>query len=167
MSKEAVIIQEFNEKERKYEYFVKGFNVTESIKILLKRHKEEYDKEKNIFAGTQGFIEAQQLYEKQISDLEAKLAESEKHRKKAYQEGLLQKQFDKDVEIMQLKQQLTEKEKDIAELEEQDGVYHNQLAIEQLEKVKEFLFEQNIEITRLNKISDFIDNQIKQLKEGK
>lgn len=77
MSKEAVIIQEFNEKERKYEYFVKGFEVTESVKILLKRHKEEYDKEKNIFAGTQGFIEAQQLYEKQISDLEAKLAESE------------------------------------------------------------------------------------------
>ena len=41
-----------------------------------------------------------------ISDLEAKLAESEEKCKKAYQEGLLQKQFDKDMEIEQLKQQL-------------------------------------------------------------
>lgn len=41
-----------------------------------------------------------------MNDLEAKLAESEEKCKKAYQEGLLQKQFDKDMEIEQLKQQL-------------------------------------------------------------
>lgn len=78
MSKEATIIQSFNDVKRQYEYFVKGYDITESVKILLKRHKEEYDKEKNVFTGTQGFIEAQQLYEKHIADLEAKLALTEK-----------------------------------------------------------------------------------------
>lgn len=37
--------------------------------------------------------------DRKIADLEAKLAESEEKCKKAYQEGLLQKQFDKDMEI--------------------------------------------------------------------
>ena len=39
------------------------------------------------------------------------LAESEKERKKAHQEGFLQKQFDKDAEIMQLEQQLADMER--------------------------------------------------------
>ena len=43
-----------------------------------------------------------------FSDLEA--------REKAYQEGFLQKQFDKDMEIMQPKQQLAEKENTITNL---------------------------------------------------
>ena len=46
MSKEATIIQSFNDVKRQYEYSVKGYDLTESIKILLKRHKDEYDKEK-------------------------------------------------------------------------------------------------------------------------
>ena len=78
MSKEATIIQSFNDVKRQYEYFVKGYDVTESVKLLLKRHKEEYDKEKKIFAGIDGYLEAQKEYQSQISDLEAKLAESEK-----------------------------------------------------------------------------------------
>lgn len=48
-----------------------------------------------------------------MNDLEAKLAESEEKCKKAYQEGLLQKQFDKDMEIEQLKQQFADKEKEL------------------------------------------------------
>lgn len=87
MSKEAIIIQSFNDVKQQYEYSVKGYDVTESVKILLKRHKEEYDKEKNVFAGIQGFIEAQQLYENDLVDLEAKLAESEKQIKDAREAG--------------------------------------------------------------------------------
>ena len=52
----------------------------------------------------------------QLSDLETKLEESEERYKKAYREGLLQKQYDKDAEIMQLKQQLAESEKKNFEL---------------------------------------------------
>ena len=78
MSKEATIIQSFNDVKRQYEYSVKGYDVTESGKILLTRHKEEYDKEKNIFAGIDGYLEAQKECQSQISDLEAKLAEKDK-----------------------------------------------------------------------------------------
>ena len=53
-----------------------------------------------------------QCLEKEFADLEAKLEESEEKCKKAYQEGLLQKQFDKDMEIEQLKQQFAEKKKE-------------------------------------------------------
>ena len=48
------------------------------------------------------------------------LAESEEKCKKAYQEGLLQKQFDKDIEIEQLKQQLAEKEKELKQIKQND-----------------------------------------------
>ena len=46
MSKQAVIIQKYNDKKREFKYFIKGLDVTESVKILLARHKEEYDKQK-------------------------------------------------------------------------------------------------------------------------
>ena len=49
--------------------------------------------------------------DKKIAELEVKLAESEERCKKAYRDGLLQKQFDKDMEIDQLKQQLALTEK--------------------------------------------------------
>ena len=126
-----------------------------------------------------------------ITDLEAKLAESEKARKEAYQEGFLQKQFDKDMEIMQLKQQLAEKENTITNLIEDTNAskefYKKQFneqvwlceelreklaekdqdkisfAVEQLEKVKELV---DLEYGHIN-IIDTIDNQIKQLKEIK
>lgn len=80
-----------------------------------------------------------------ISDLETKLAESEERYKKAYREGLLQKQFDKDMEIMQLKQQLAEKETRIAELEDKDW-YEG--TIKQLEEQNERLIKQLAEKDR-------------------
>lgn len=87
MSKEATIIQSFNDVKRQYEYSVKGYNITESVKILLKRHKEEYDKEKNIFAGIDGYLEAQKECQSQISDLEAKLAGKDQHIKELEKEN--------------------------------------------------------------------------------
>lgn len=126
MSKEATIIQSFNDIKRQYEYSVKGYDVTESVKILLKKHKEAYDKEKNVFAGVQGFIEAQQLYKKQITDLEAKLAESEKERKhlKDWLDNEILTSVDHESyyatineyeeEIKELKQQLAEKDTNLS-----------------------------------------------------
>ena len=137
-----------------------------------------------------------------ISELEAKLAESEKHRKEAYKEGLLQKQFDKDAEIMQLKQQLAEKEKEIEKISfqyntvkearkleasfrrediKQQAVIVGDLekkvdkanqdkisfCIEKLEKVKEVCSQVWAMEYAVDAIEDYIDNQIKQLKEGK
>ena len=76
-----------------------------------------------------------------IADLEAKLAESEERYKKAYQEGLLQKQFDKDMEIDQLKQQLAEKEKSFDWLHEKYAKYviKAKKEIEELKEVKEII----------------------------
>lgn len=102
------------------------------------------------------------------------------------------KQFvDSQNENTQLKQQLAEKEKtieeinkefvqavkdwkslvekknkDIVELEEHDNLYHNQLAIEQLEKVKKYAdidFRENCYIDAVG-LDKFIENQIKELK---
>ena len=64
------------------------------------------------------FLEERKEMEQQIADLEAKLAESEEAQKKAYQEGFLQKLFDKDMEISQLKRRLVEKVKIISKLKE-------------------------------------------------
>ena len=71
--KEATIIQNFNAEKRKYEYSIKGYDVTKSIKILLKKHKEEYDKERRVFESTKGYLEAQQEYEKHIANLQSQL----------------------------------------------------------------------------------------------
>lgn len=73
MSKEATIIQNFNAEKRQYEYSVKGYDVTKSIEILLKKHKEEYDKERRVFESTKGYLEAQQEYEKHIANLQSQL----------------------------------------------------------------------------------------------
>lgn len=82
--------------------------------------------------------------------------------KKSYQESLLQKQFDKDMEIQELKDKIEQLEQS-----------QKQLAIEQLEKVKAdintynkehcFLFP---EIDTCNKLIEIIDNQIKELGGG-
>ena len=71
-----------------------------------------------------------------------------------------------------LKQQLADAEKHIVELEEHDEIYHNQLAIEQLELIKEKAMEQQsygwgVKYKDRYDILIDIDNQIKQLKEGK
>ncbi len=74
MSKEASVIQKYNAKTREYEYFVKGYDITESIKTLLKLHKEAYDKENHSILETKGFIEAQNIYLPKIEELEHRLA---------------------------------------------------------------------------------------------
>ena len=66
------------------------------------------------------FVKKQQ---KRIAELEAKFAESEKERRKAYQDGFFQKQFEKDVEICQLKQQLAEKDKETKQLKFDLGMF--------------------------------------------
>lgn len=125
MSKEATIIQLFNDVKQQYEYSVKDYDVTESVKILLKRHKEEYDKEKNVFAGTQGFIEAQQLYEKHIADLEAKLAEKDK-------------EIEKLKIILNMQAVQVSEEQRLSLINTNCIQYNqNQIAIEQLEKLLE------------------------------
>ena len=89
---------------------------------------------------------------KDIKDLEAKLAESENKVKKAYQEGLLQKQFDKDMEIEQLKQQLAESEENIKILEE-DRIIMNktmELYVNKCENYEQQLAEAEEEIKKLN-----------------
>lgn len=73
--KEAPIIQEYNDAKCQYEYFVKGYDITESVKVLLKAHKEEYDKVKKVFDSVSGFIEAQTLYEKQLVEKDQQIAE--------------------------------------------------------------------------------------------
>ena len=74
MSKEASVIQKHNAKTREYEYFVKGYDITESIKNLLKLHKEAYDKENHSILETKGFIEAQNIYLPRIQNLEHRLS---------------------------------------------------------------------------------------------
>lgn len=57
-----------------------------------------------------------------------------------------------------------QKNKDIAELEEQDEIYHNQLAIEQLEKVKELLYpELRFDYSLYLRVMHELDNQIEEL----
>ena len=143
-----------------------------------------------------------------IADLEAKLAESEKNVEfyqerysdattSAYGADLIAKNIQSrlEEEIRELKQQLAEKEKEIARLKElnidipikQMQFHHNQdkisFAVEQLEKVKEFVIRQlfitikgcsdldEAEAKGCNELREEtikeIDNQIKQLKEGK
>lgn len=83
----------------------------------LREWFELYGNQNRQRAEEEWHLAIDELYEyqqkdRQLADLEAKLAESEEKCKKAYQEGLLQKQFDKDMEIEQLKQQLAEKKKE-------------------------------------------------------
>ena len=154
MSKEATIIQNFNAEKRKYEYFVKGYDVTKSIKILLKRYKEEYDKERRVFESTKGYLEAQQEYEKHIANLQSQLDQANEKIMwliKLNNEVVINKGkeiFDLRVQVLQQKQNQI------------------QLAIQELEKVKEYMNSEygydccvNVSI-----VDEFIDNQIKELK---
>ena len=78
MSKVADLIQVYNAEKREYEYFVKGFDVSESIKILLKAHKEAYDNERRVFTECKAYWDAEKQFKERIADLEAKLAENQK-----------------------------------------------------------------------------------------
>lgn len=83
------------------------------------------------------------------AELKQQLAESEDKIKKAYQEGLLQKQFDKDMEIEQLKQQLAKIKEDYEQLDLSTGYYISDL--------KEELTEKDKEIEKLKTLVDVID----------
>jgi hypothetical protein len=77
MSKAETIIQTYNDEKCQYEYSVKGYDVTESVNILLKRHKEEYDRQKFNFGEVKGYCDGMRDAENKITDLEAKLAEKD------------------------------------------------------------------------------------------
>lgn len=66
--------------------------------------------------------------DKRIKELEQENQQLKDQARKAYQEGLLQKQFDKDMEIQELKDKI-----------EQIKQSQKQLAIEELEKLKEYI----------------------------
>ena len=103
--------------------------------------------------------------DRQLADLEAKLAESEEKCKKAYQEGLLQKQFDKDMEIEQLKQQLAEKEKELKQIKLDLGMFKsvNEFINEYgIKKAREVLL-QTEKTKRQDKIS-FTTEQLEKVK---
>lgn len=167
MSKKCVITQIHNEEKQQHEYFVKGYDITESIKFLLKKHKEAYDKERRIFAEAKGYIEAQKEYETQLHNQQN--------------------------EIQQIKQKLAEKDKEIKKLTllyfgdentetiltTNKMIQHIKIsfAVEQLEKVKEDVKNVHIEDTQYDcycfqettrdKCVEIIDNQINELKEMK
>lgn len=140
----------------KYKY--EGYGVVRDTEIDFPYHTDD-------------IVELLDEKDQNIADLEAKLAESEEKCKKAYQEGLLQKQFDKDMEIEQLKQQLAEKDKEI-EYQESMKILavenKNKKAIEQLEKVKENIhYLLSFDYNLLSKVNEQFDNQINELKEMK
>lgn len=161
MSKEATIIQSFNDIKRQYEYSVKGYDVTESVKILLKKHKEAYDKEKNVFAGIDGYLEAQKEYQSQIADLQSQLAEKEKQLENA-----------QNLKAIEVADELSLK---LIKIHNQDKI---SFTVEQLEKVKEkILSYENVYYRFLEsgakvpvvclenfRVKQTIDNQIKELK---
>lgn len=216
MSKKCVITQIHNEEKQQYEYFVKGYDITESVKILLKKHKEAYDKERRIFAEAKGYIEAQKEYKTQlhnqqneIQQLKQQLEEKDEQIKKRVM--VYEKQFiEQTDEIYSLKQQLAEKQNAIDEINKEfvqavhdwktlcaekdkeievlrKGEYQkccqhceafqhlvevskqdaNDLAIQELEKVKEWLEPKYFDYEQINYLNNIIDNQINDLKMGK
>lgn len=119
-----------------------------------------------------------------ISDLEAKLAEREK---KAYSRGHSQRDIDNEIKLNALREDVSNKEKRIVELkqqlaekEEEINVYKKYIKVEDQEKIS-FAIEQikNLKLLILSNwrendcnlflgdIGEIIDNQIKQLKETK
>lgn len=66
--------------------------------------------------------------DKRIKEFEQESRQLKDQARKAYQEGLLQKQFDKDMEIQELKDKI-----------EQLKQSQKQLAIEELEKLREYI----------------------------
>ena len=149
MSKEADLIQIYNDEKRELEYFVKGFNITKSIKILLKAHKEEYDTERRIFAEFKGFNDAEKEFRQTTSDLEAKLAESEKRLVNCVDFDIWQKTAKENNE---LKHQLAEKDKTI---ENWQTMYQSVMqschnGIEEDKRLREQLAEKEHSIEMLN-----------------
>ena len=100
---------------------------------------------------------------KRIADLEAKLAESEEKYKKAYREGLLQKQFDKDMEIVELKQQLHQIYSHLG-VEAYCEDIHEQ-ALKEIGRLQEQLAEKDNKIQMLNAMIATLPEHDKELKE--
>lgn len=170
MSKEAVIEVRENAKKRKNEYFVKGFDVTESVEFLLAEVEKDYEFKKQVelqcgLCVCNDFLDKQaEKYRKQITDLETKLAESEKEKKhlKDWLDDVLltsidhesfnamQEEYEK--ENAEIKQQLAEKEKahmeamqnalnDFLKLRQELNQDKIDFAVAELEKVKSLIIE--------------------------
>ena len=121
-----------------------------------------FDKETGQTLCHNCFNERQRSFKDQrIADLEAKLAECEKKLIK-YIDNATQDYSDNRKEILQLKQQLSDRETKWAIWNKKDRV---EFAIKELEKVKEYAdidFRKNCYINAVE-LDKFIDNQIKQL----
>ena len=77
---------------------------------------------------------------------------------------LKQQLADKDKEIEDLSLQIAEFNSKITQMEEQDMIFHNQLAIQELEKVKDFILENTMLETETAAVLTYIYQQIKELK---
>ena len=151
---------------------------------LYKDHKTHISLDKMWLELAQSFRDENEKLQDKVADLEAKLAESEK---KAHSRGHSQRDItneiklnalredvaNKEKRIVELKQQLAEKEKEI-EYQESMKILavenKNQKAIEQLEKVLVLIHNAvNIDNPEYDLVGlyDAVSNQIKQLKEMK
>ena len=117
--------------------------------------------------------------ENKVNELEEENQQLKDQVKKAYQEGLLQKQFDKDMEIQELKDKIeflttfkeviSEHKPAFCKLAGRDCEWlgkEKQLAIDELTRLKDFI-DHNIEIKNdigALKLQEFYGNQIKSLK---
>lgn len=123
-------------------------------------------------------IEKPRFYKK-LADLEAKLAEKDVELNKwstEYARAYVNRQNDLIAENVKLKQQLAEKEKQYndfsiyeAKFRKTLGNWQNQVAIERLEKVKDYAdvdYRNHCYIDAV-KLDKFIDNQIEELKKEK
>ena len=146
---------------------------------LYKDHKTHISLDKMWLELAQDFRDENEKLQGKVSDLEAKLAEKEKQIEE------LKYKFDiraMDLRLinnerMELKQQLAEYEKLMKKLNNEaqryfedaycnDTIYQDKISfcIEQLEKVKEFLY---LSVVDNEEIVQQINRQINQLKEGK
>ena len=126
--------------------------------------------------------------ENKVNELEKENQQLKDQARKAYQEDLLQKQFDKDMEIQELKDKIeflttfkeviSEHKPAFCKLAGRDCEWlgkEKQLAIEELEKLKDFFLEPYKDeemdtdyiITKdAGEIADYLLDQINELKEG-
>jgi hypothetical protein len=128
VSKKAVVEVRENAQKRKNEYFVKGFDITESVEFLLAEVEKDYEFKKQLelqcgLHSCNDILNKQtEKYRKQVSDLEAKLAESENRNKKLKDEVCKS-----NVGIAHLKNQLKQAKQQLAEKEHELEEYHGWL----------------------------------------
>ena len=134
----------------------KSINDTYKLEELLnqqdKRIKELQEKLSSVYDVTN---ESLRFARDSLQKLVNENQQLKDQARKAYQEGLLQKQFDKDMEIQELKDKI-----------EQLKQSQKQVAIDELTRLKDFI-DHNIEIENnigALKLQEFYGNQIKSLK---